>query len=82
MRCPSGVNSVHDVLGHNEKLLETALGYFESLDCVGFKCDVLFGSGHPRRRDVIPLRLWEADGPESFPNTNTGILHIPASFVA
>lgn len=78
MRCPSGVKPVHDVLGHNEKLL----GYFEGQDCVGFKCDVLFGSGHPRRRAVIPLRLWEADGPESFPNTNTQILHIPASLVA
>lgn len=60
---------------------KTALGYFESQDCVVFLCGILFGSGHPLRRDVIPLRLWEADGPESFPNTNTGILHIPASLV-
>lgn len=57
---------------------KTALGYFESQDCVVFMCGVLFGSGHPLRRDVIG---WEADGPESFPNTNTRILHIPASLV-
>lgn len=59
----------------------TALGYFESQDCVVFFVWCIVWVRTSTEVGCDPSQAEGADGPESFPNTNTGILHIPASLV-